>query len=240
MARKDSTSLSLRPLVTDAREGRKKRRLAAARDLAAFGPEALDPLFELLQDHDQEVSIAAAESLGAIGDERAIEPLTRALRGSFWGGSARANLWLGLALLVGLVLVGAALTLGVIFLKVAALWIIFHIWRIPKSIFDRRRRRSQFVRAVSEALMRIAEANPSPVLSSVVTDLRTVAMDKLQQEPETRKITGAAAERIESLVGQLRSLPVAADGPHQEPEAVLPRPASPPDPDLRMLPRISG
>lgn len=218
----------------------KARRVEAAANLAPYGPAALEPLCRLLEDPDLEVRSAAATALGAAGDERAIQPLMKALRQSFWGGSAWANLWLGVLLLIGLLIGIAALLFGVFALKVGATWWIFHIWRIPFGVFRKRREHGRLVDAVTEALVRIAEANPSPELGTVVEDLRGVAADTLQQKPETRELSRRAADRIEALVGDLRSLPVAAAAPHEAPETVLPRPASAPEPEVQVLPRVSG
>src|SRR5687768_12680906 len=70
-------------------------RVRAARRLQDYGPLALEPLCGALRDHELNVRVAAAESLGYIGDERAVQPLTEALRHCFVGQSAHRQLVVG-------------------------------------------------------------------------------------------------------------------------------------------------
>ncbi|MEK6814902.1 MAG: HEAT repeat domain-containing protein [Nitrospirota bacterium] len=62
------------------RDADSKVRQAGARALKDYGAEAVDALAGLLSDLDPEVRQAAAQSLGAIGDGRGVEPLLAALR----------------------------------------------------------------------------------------------------------------------------------------------------------------
>jgi hypothetical protein len=55
-------------------------RAEAAGLLYPYGSPAVEPLCRALKDRDHRVRAAAAESLGRIGDERAVGPLTEALR----------------------------------------------------------------------------------------------------------------------------------------------------------------
>jgi hypothetical protein len=75
-------------------------------------------------------------------------------------------------------------------------------------------------------------------LTTVVDDLRAVAGDRLQQSPETREVSLRTADRIEALVGDLRSLPVSADAPAWNGESVLPRASQTPEALAESLPLI--
>jgi HEAT repeat protein len=214
--------------------------MRAARLLASHGEQAVDPLLGLLEDHSIDVRVLAAESLGQVGDDRAIQPLMNALRSSFWGGSAWSNLLLGLVLAVVAAALTAVLLYGVVVAKIGFLIMTTQVWRFPFWVIGRRRKRSQLVGAVTQALVRIAGRSPSPELGGVVKDLRVVAADRVQQVQETRDLTRKAADEIEALVAEVRTLPVAAAAPPSEGAAVLPRPAQSPEPEAQVLPRVSG
>jgi hypothetical protein len=215
--------------------------MQAIRDLAGLGPEATEKLLPYLADSVIEVRTAAAEALGRVGDRRATAALMAALRRSFVGGSGRRNLWIGVAALVGAVLLVAVFIIGSAALKFAAFGGIFNSVVQPLlGYFRGRRQQSVFVKAVTEALAAIAERHPAVELTTVVQDLRAVADDRLQQTPETRAASRLTADRIEALVGDLRSLPVSADAPSWDGESVLPRASSTPAPTPETLPLVRG
>src|SRR5689334_9289947 len=76
-------------------KGKDKRkvedRVEAARKLRDFGPAAIAPLCAALRDKEDQIRVAAAESLGVVGDERAVQPLVEALRDVLPGRSAARN-----------------------------------------------------------------------------------------------------------------------------------------------------
>jgi hypothetical protein len=99
------------------------------------------------------------------------------------------------------------------------------IIQLAVHYFGARRKRSKVACAVTEALVKIAEANPRPELHRLVRDLRATAGDRLQQEKETRAASLRAADRIEALTATLRDLPMPAATPETDPR-VLPLPTS--------------
>src|SRR4028118_46108 len=95
-----------RPALSRLRHRGRPRGAAAdaARPPRAAGRSAVEPLCVALLDRDPTVIIAAAESLGHLGDERAVQPLTEALRDSFIGRSGRKQLVIGVLVLVAAIL----------------------------------------------------------------------------------------------------------------------------------------
>src|SRR5688500_2010333 len=75
--------------------GETRERIRAARGVRSCGSAAVEALCAALRDKEAEVRIAAAQSLGHIGDERAVQPLASALRTCFVGHSARWQLVTG-------------------------------------------------------------------------------------------------------------------------------------------------
>jgi HEAT repeat protein len=59
------------------------------RNLRDYRSATVEPLCLALRDKDLNVRVAAAESLGQVGDEQAGQPLIEALRGCFVRQSAR-------------------------------------------------------------------------------------------------------------------------------------------------------
>jgi HEAT repeat protein len=216
-------------------------RIQTIRDFADLGPEATEQLLPYLADPVIEVRTAAAEVLGQVGDRRAIQPLLAALRRSFSGDSGRRNRMMGFVavgvfvLLIILFVIGSALIRGAAFGG-----LLNCILQPAIAHFRHRRQQSVFVKAATEALGAIAERHPDVELSTVVDDLRAVADDRLQQNPETREASRRTADRIEALVGDLRSLPVSADAPAWNGEGVLPRASTTPQPNPETLPLIRG
>ena len=67
------------PLLAALGDASENVRRAAAAALAAIGPLAVDPLIDALKSDEAQVSEAAVDSLGAIGDSRGIRPLLEIL-----------------------------------------------------------------------------------------------------------------------------------------------------------------
>jgi hypothetical protein len=206
------------------------RREKAARALREYGAWAVEPLCEALNQRGRDVRIAAAESLGHIGDERAVKPLTEALHACFVGGSARRQRLLGVLAIPALVLILLGLFLGSAALKASGGVgvLLYAVGLNVHGAYKRRRSESRVCEAVTEALERIAERSPTPALRAVVPELKAVAADPLLQEESARAASRQAAARIEALTDRLKDLPLPATH-HQPHPANLPRPAEPPD-----------
>lgn len=187
-------------------------RLAAAQELRDYGTPATLPLCGALVDVDETVRVVAAESLGVLGDSRAVGPLTAALRQSLVGGSGRkqlvggALLALGLLLLVGGYFWGAFIGRmggGLMVLGCASSqWI--------QRLQRQRRARSQFCRAISEALVQIAEQHPTPELREVLPELKALAVDRFYQDRHAQRASLKAVQRIETLTHELKNLPISS------------------------------
>jgi len=229
-----------RLLCTDLRHGKRLERVRAARALVAYGPESVEALTDALRDSSGKVRIAAAESLGIIGDPRAVRPLTDALRQCFGGRSARWQVVVGMVSLLGLI--AAGLFWGWLILKIGFIWFLFLAGSAHKKVeafFNEKRSQTGLCRAITEALERIAERNPTPELRAVVPDLRAIAADTVHQDPRTRAVSREAADRIQSLTEKVKSLPLTSTAPPVTAES-LPRAAAAPDPDAATLPRVDG
>jgi len=186
--------------------------VAAARELQAHGNAAVAPLCEALADPNVEVRQAAAESLGEIADPRAIGPLTAALRQSLVGGSGRRQLWAGLLLVLVIVLLIGGYFWGMIGLHIGSgFFCVFNVWsQAAKRMSGRRNARSQVCRAISEALIGIAERHPSPQLRELLPELRALSADRIHQDQHARHASRAAAQRIEVLTEALKNLPISS------------------------------
>jgi len=222
------------------RTGAKRARREAAATLRKFGALAVEPLGAALRDRDLQVRIAAASSLGKIGDARAVEPLGRALR----HGATRRPGW-HLAISVVIVAAAAAawvgIALGFAALEQAALVIgcgSLFLAGVVSEQFQAQRARGRLLREIATSLARISAAGPAPELRSLVPDLRRVSSDWLQQDEQTRRISREAAQRIETLTSDLKSLPVPVRAPGAS-EGALPRPADNPASEGERLPRVS-
>lgn len=237
------------------------RRKRAAANLAAFGTRAVEPLCAALQDTDRSVRDAAANSLGVIGDVRAVGPLIDALRDAFAWRRPWVQFIAGLAL-VGVAIVAevfVVLALVVVFLILLGLtWLSIDwgsgaglegIWSVGGSalkgtfnlfrigdFFHYRRRQNEYCETIAKALVRIAERSPSPQLRDALPDLGAVAGDFIQQDSRTRETARAVAQRIEALTAKLRNLPAPAHAPEADVSA-LPRAATVPVIDEQTLPR---
>jgi hypothetical protein len=202
-----------------------KSRVRAARILAGLGPASVEPLCAALKDEDLKVRRAAAEALGAVGDERAIRPLRDALAACFPGGSPRQHLLLsGLTLACFAILTFAAFSSEPsLFAPAGGLWIGFNSLLLL-DYFIGRRADSELCQAIIRALMRIAERSPSPELRTLLPDLQVFSADVFGQKKAARVVSRQAAARIAALTEKLKDLPVPAVSALAHP-GNLPRPA---------------
>ena len=234
----DAGHADFQALVSRLRTGTAEEAVEAAAVLQGHGEGALAPLCEALASPYAEVRAAVADSLGQIGDERAIYPLTDALVAEHGGQSPRLYLWIGIAAVVGVTMVIGSIVYGLVVLKVGGgmmgAWV-----PLTQTLRKRRRRALASARArvaIIRALTRIAERHTTPELMQLVPDLKAIAADSLRQQAETRAASREAADRIMTLTERLRALPVAVEQAPVGPDA-LPRPATSPEPDAAVLPR---
>jgi len=219
------------------RHGPLATRLETARLLRRAGPSAVEPLCFALRDRDLAVRIAAAESLGQVGDARAVQPLMEALRDSFIGRSGWQHLFIG-----GLMVVATILLL-LLCMATAILTLSIDPFSLSGSSSKSGDPQSAgcpqsaLRQAVIRALVHIAERHPAPELRDVLPDLKAMALDVLQQEAGTRAASRDAARRIDALTEKLKSLPVPASMPAMD-ASELPRPAGAPSADAKTLPRV--
>jgi HEAT repeat protein len=76
---RENDNPSMNELLTLFRDKEIDTRWRAAREMSTFGPKAVEPLLMQLYDKDRDVRILSVWALGRIGDERAIEPISRSL-----------------------------------------------------------------------------------------------------------------------------------------------------------------
>ncbi|MBM3458401.1 MAG: HEAT repeat domain-containing protein [Armatimonadetes bacterium] len=209
-------------------------RRASVMGLGQLDSDGVELVCGALRDADPEVRLAAAETLGRMGDTRAVEPLTQALRHQLLGGSANAQRIVGLLVVIGAVLLAIGLIAGIAAIKAAgaSFWILNLASRPVSRYFQQRRQNSPMVRAICTALTRIAEQNPAPVLRMILPELEGISGDMLHQEPGTRAASREAARRIEELTAHIKNLPVPAESPIPSVET-LPLPAAQPVPAAR-------
>jgi len=220
----DALKASLGAVQTPTRE-------KAACELVAFGSEAIEPLCAALRDRELRVRLAAAKSLGEIGDERAIPALVAALRELFPGQSPRRYRTVGILAAVTFPLamicygvmrlsewsvppIGIAIIFGLMVALLAAcgprrLRALAELWIPSPSNHDP-------CLVFSQALARIAERCPAPELREALPLLQEIAADGLQQNRRTRADSRKAARRIEELTAQLDALPVIAGAPSMD------------------------
>jgi HEAT repeat protein len=67
-------------LLEELKDQSKGVRWRASNALVKIGSASVEPLIAMLADKDPDIKIRAAKSLGELGDERAVEPLTRLLK----------------------------------------------------------------------------------------------------------------------------------------------------------------
>ncbi|MCS6859530.1 MAG: HEAT repeat domain-containing protein [Abditibacteriales bacterium] len=249
-------------LLRDLREGTPAQRRHAAQALRDHGAAAVEPLCHALRDKDLNVRVAAAESLGVIGDERAVQALIEALHAVFIWRSPQLQTMSGLLLLPGFLMLsvvalllaatgvagvqmlileqigqfpsaGAAATLGMIFGALSGCVILV----MRDIIYGKIRRQNLLCHTIIMSLMRIGEKRPLPELRNILPDLRAIARDVLRHGEGTRAIARQAARRIEALTEQLKNLPLPAAAPAPD-AATLPRVADANAPETERLPRV--
>lgn len=223
-------------LLRDLREGATEQRQVAAKNLRNCGSAAVEPLCLALRDKDLNVRAAAAESLGHIGDERAVQALVEALRGCFIGQSTRWQLVIGgIAILI--ILIAAIRMQYPLFGKIGGL--LLPLLLVFQMLVYNGKRISQSIMlpAITKALTLIAERTPTPELRNVLPDLKAITADVLQQSKTTRAASRQAAQRIEALTEQLKNLPLPAAAPVPDADT-LPRVADAPAPNVETLPRV--
>jgi HEAT repeat protein len=213
-------------------------RAKAAHDLQAFGTAAIEPLCAALRDKEVRVRLAAAKSLGEVGDERAIQPLVAALRDLFPGRSPRRYRTVGILAAITFPIVSIAYgavklsewgvpptAIGVAFAIMIGLllasgpvgrWLLLTLLGVPRPTD------TSPCPVFSEALARIAERHPTPELREALPTLKEIAADSIQQNRRTRANSRKVVRRIEALTAQLEALPVTASAPVTDAE-ILPR-----------------
>jgi hypothetical protein len=208
-------------------------RVRAARYLHAFGERAVEPLCKALRnDESPAVRAAAAEALGLIGDERALQPLLEAMRGCFVGRSSHTQLVVGLIVIPFIFIA--------IFAGASYLGAVGGLGGIMQAFFfyySNRRRTSKLCGVIAQSLAQIAERAPAPELRAILPDLKVVAADVLQQDRQTRAMSRQVAQKIEALTEQLKNLPLPASAPAPD-AATLPRAVDVTTPDVKTLPRV--
>jgi hypothetical protein len=226
---------ALEPLLRALHDPRERVRRAAAEALARVGPEAVPPLCTALEDRAPAVRSAAAAALGEVGDERAVAPLSEALRRCFLGRSPWLQVLAGLLVVPAAVLAAVAILLFCIFVtRGHGLDALQLPVEAAGHYFGSRRRMAAESTAIVEALCRIAERRPTPELRSVLPELNVVANDVLHHDSRSRQASRQAARRIRELTDRIKDLPLPAAGaPPPANPATLPLPAEAPEAALR-------
>lgn len=221
--------------------GSRGEKLEAATALLQYGEAALEPLCSALSDPDDRIKVAAARALAELGDSRAVPSLTAALRKGLSGGTARSHfLAAGRAVFWA---IGATTVAGCV-VTLLGVPLLYSLLGYPPCIITlnwllARRARSRVHQVFTDVIVALAEAKPTPELRELLPDLRMLAVDRLQQEPEARQAFSGAAERIDLLTRDLRVLPIAATGPPLDTDA-LPRPAKASEPGAENLPVVGS
>lgn len=202
-------------------------------------PPELSALVAALESPQVHVRRAAAEALGELGDTRAVQPLLAALRRCFRHGNARYQRYIGVAAVAALVILALGLVTGVLAFQAFGVigGLVNLVASIVRGYLKRSRANSPVVRAITGALARIAEQNPTPELSTAVADLEAVAADAVHQDRQTRTVSREAAEKIEALTERIKNLPLIA-APPETGTADLPLPAQAAEPRTEELPRV--
>jgi hypothetical protein len=220
------------PLAVQLRSADRRERAEAAARLQERGPEAQGLLCAALRDGDLEVELAAIHSLGAIGDEAAIEPLLAAWRSCFTEKSARRHL-----VFITLGLAAAAMQLAGWIWSITALRVVgLLIGLLPlfglgggSLMFQRaeRRKRDRYCQAITEAVERIALRQPSPRVRQLLPELRAQAVNVLEVDRSLRAASTEAADRLDQLTARVNAMPVPSEAPPPDPRT-LPRPVNSP------------
>jgi HEAT repeat protein len=187
------------------------------------GLRDLDFLVSALADPREEVRAVAAEGLGDLGNARAVGALTAALRTASIGGSARRQQWLGWAMAAGGVVLYAVAFWGIGAHRLGTMMLLLSGFSfILAQVSEGRRKRNAPRLAIIQALQKLADRAPSPELRDALGELRVMAGDRLQVEPEARRAARELAGRIEDLTGRSKDLPLPSACRGADP-AALPR-----------------
>ncbi len=194
----------------------------AANALVQYGEAALEPLCGALMDPDNRVKVAAARALAELGDPRAIPALAAALREGLSGGTARSHiLAAGKAVLRAYsVMVAGGVVSILLDMPLIQCLVLYPPFIVTWNWFVERRDRSLVNQAIVEATVALGEASPTPELRKLLPDLRTLALDRIQQEGTARQAFTKAADRIDTLTANLKSLPVVSEPPASEPSTL--------------------
>lgn len=232
-------------LVEQLTRGSATERQATADALRKLGASAVEPLCNLLKHPDKNVRAQAAEILGDVGDVRAVKPLHDALRGCFaWekeGPGGWILLMLGTMILVmmifGLLFDRSMPPLSVLYAMMVATWCGSLVLSLYLVWWRGSGRLRQVWEKIADALVRIAEREPTPELRTVIPDLSRLSKEAFAKA-ETRDIARQAAQRITAITEQLKSLPIPAAEPAPNVKE-LPIPAHESLSDVATLPRSS-
>ncbi len=232
-------------IVRQFSDHRRERRIEAVRLLGAHWPASLPYLRKALQGTDDPMRLAAAEVLGSVGDDRAIEPLLNALKSNCLARSAQRQRVLGLLLLVAtLGIIAGGVVWGITALKYGGFATIpFHLISGLARYYDSRKKRSALNGAIVAALAEIASRHPTPEIRRVLPELHALSADALQQKASFRATTREAATRIEALTAAQQGLPLPAAVPAVDAGAepqTLPLPAHNQELQEATLPRTVG
>lgn len=221
-------------LLRDLREGTTEQRQHAA---------------QALRDKDLHVRVAAAESLGLVGDERAVQALVRALKKMHLAENP-IHVWLHfffkwifLGTLVLSPLISANRITGNIELttlgfEILLVYEIILIALVGRRYWRARHDHNRLCSAIADALMYIAERSSAPELRVAIHQLRTHAADIFHTDKHTRVALNRAAQRIEALTEHLKNLPLPAAAPAPD-AATLPRTVDAPAQETERLPRVT-
>ncbi len=228
-------------LLRDLREGTTEQRLKAAKSLRDYDTHAVEPLCLALNAEEINVRVAAVESLGHIGDERAVQPLVEAFKRCFVGRSLWRQMLVSFVVFVvsmGLAMMFHEMSRGKSFI-VAIFFILCQM--IASAIwfayYGERKEVRKTCHAIAEALTSIVERTPTPELRAILPELKTIAFDIVHQDKSTRAASRQAAQRIEALTEQLKNLSLPASAPASD-AATLPRAVEATTPDVETLPRV--
>ncbi len=206
----DATSAEeLNNLARQLNEGDSTARVEAARHLQRYGSEAVPALCEALEHGDPELRLAVVESLGAVGDTRAVRPLLEALHRchrKVGADQRRMVFFLALAALGGM---GAAYWIGIG--SFAASPLLVALAGCGSSLDGYRRRSSPLNCRIAEALARIAERYPNAALREVIRELEEVGSSFVLQDSSARDAILGTAQRIDALTHTVKDLPRAAE-----------------------------
>jgi hypothetical protein len=227
----DFGSAALEPLQRAIVDLEPEVQIAAVQALREIGvPGAVSLLLKAIQSDQVAVRLAAAEGLGDLAGEQALEPLKRAYRRCYMGGSPRRERIIAplilLTLLAGFFSALFRVVLGRSHELVNLFPSFFWLACVSSAYWSGLRSRSN-ARAIMNALLKVAARSSRAKLDDLLPELRILARSKWMSNPDAREAARVAKERIEEIPAALRDLPVpsAAASPSGE---ILPVPAGAP------------